>query len=997
MMPGATSAWSLIDLPKLPEGTSSLASLDWSFIDLYPLPEGCKERLQNALASTVGGLVNGLEASNVEQYLKLLQNVYNIPAEDFDTLEEKVRDAVKSGPRLHVACKRARLPGFKRENLKLVAFIQGKEDNLLEVELGNLDLTSAEKKELSLDLVGELPLPKPGVEVCLRVELRKAKSEKIAAHSEIQLSDISGSAHTRWCQLQTRDRRFSLLSPHKEDSAEQTDGVNEVEIELCQTNAAPHCSEEVPRLLAEFLQERAERILQLKFEKLVPVASRKEGIFSLHVDRMEGRKRKETKRYFQAVTRSPGNQKETDLDISEFSLDCIVTNVLELGRVSKRASIPSGGGGMGSQESIISSIVQSPPFLRNQSRASLTHLPFSPSKAKEEKREVPVMELLESLWNQQPVPVKLSGREEEVTWHCRIQSRDQITLQDLKALYLNGLIAATAKGEKSLANVSSLLKLLHPVTLGSGAEVEEARSEAFLEAKIFLSKEVTDLLSFGQLTKHLSILLSKDGVSDTISKYKAHCLDQLVHHRNVEKRKDLGVIVEQLKMFNGGREVDEELRAEVGRRIEKAAENLFQTWKEEFIQNQNGGSPKKVNQFVLCRFILIETLGELTSGGDTFQRQFQGLVDYQQTLGNQLVKLCQRELKSQKPAFNNSNVPLAYDCYRAFRRVANALGCECSQWLYDQFKEYQKPWMEEVPLKKAKSEVKKLIGKMEGLQQEVSQVDGANGVLKRQDSVDDSSNTVLRLFHEIAESCWKARKELDWPNMEDNLTMCCKIIEEFAKYEREMFEAFDKFSKKNKDYNVHELARGVKLLNKMAGIHKTEAENVLDLYHSKKLENEVDLEYLRQKTAECTERLEKLRTQAKEQIHNTFQFYCEHVRPKIKEKIKRKMLTEGQNHQESLLNFIYDESDRILDNLKESHPNDRSKIRINPEDVVRKLWETVEEELEKKFAEKKERNRNKNKPSRFNHYKELRNFLDASKDLRLKGDVIPLKTVRQSK
>ena len=113
MMPGATSAWSLIDLPKLPEGTSSLASLDWSFTDLYPLPEGCKERLQNALACTVGGLVNGLEASNVEQYLKLLQNVYNIPAEDFDTLEEKVRDAVKSGPRLHVACKRARLAGCK--------------------------------------------------------------------------------------------------------------------------------------------------------------------------------------------------------------------------------------------------------------------------------------------------------------------------------------------------------------------------------------------------------------------------------------------------------------------------------------------------------------------------------------------------------------------------------------------------------------------------------------------------------------------------------------------------------------------------------------------------------------------------------------------------------------------------------------------------------------------------------------------------------------------
>ena len=149
------------------------------------------------------------------------------------------------------------------------------------------------------------------------------------------------------------------------------------------------------------------------------------------------------------------------------------------------------------------------------------------------------------------------------------------------------------------------------------------------------------------------------------------------------------------------------------------------------------------------------------------------------------------------------------------------LAIEDHQWLYEQFKEYQRPWMEEVPFKKAKTEVKKLIRNMEGLQQEVSQVDG--GPLQRQDSVHDSSNAVLRLFHEIAEGCWGFRKELNWPSFEDNLKMSCKIIEEFVKHQQDMFEAFDKFSKKNKNYNVQELARGVKLLKKMADIHKTEA------------------------------------------------------------------------------------------------------------------------------------------------------------------------------
>ena len=97
------------------------------------------------------------------------------------------------------------------------------------------------------------------------------------------------------------------------------------------------------------------------------------------------------------------------------------------------------------------------------------------------------------------------------------------------------------------------------------------------------------------------------------------------------------------------------------------------------------------------------------------------------------------------------------------------------------------------------------------------------------------------------------------------------------------------------------------------------------------------------------------------------------------------------------MNFVYDESYRILDNLKESHPNDRTKIRINPEEVVRKLWETMEEELEKKFVEKKERNMRKNKPARFEHYRQLEHFVQASKELGLQGDAPALAKVKKSK
>merc|ERR1711962_1664125 len=111
---------------------------------------------------------------------------------------------------------------------------------------------------------------------------------------------------------------------------------DEVELELWQTSSGPHCSEEVPRLLAEYLQEQAERILGIKFGPKLSVGFASHGIFSLHVERTEKEGRKDSKKYFQAVSGEEENIKETDLEISDFNLDCILTNKLEIGALSKK-------------------------------------------------------------------------------------------------------------------------------------------------------------------------------------------------------------------------------------------------------------------------------------------------------------------------------------------------------------------------------------------------------------------------------------------------------------------------------------------------------------------------------------------------------------------------------------------------------------------------------------------------------------------------------------
>lgn len=43
--------------------------------------------------------------------------------------------------------------------------------------------------------------------------------------------------------------------------------------------------------------------------------------------------------------------------------------------------------------------------------------------------------------------------------------------------------------------------------------------------------------------------------------------------------------------------------------------------------------------------------------------------------------------------------------------------------------------------------------------------------------------------------------------------------------------------------------------------------------------------------------------------------------------------------------------------------------RENTTEILLALWEMVETEISKKFDEKKERNKEKNKPSRFNYFK----------------------------
>ena len=55
--------------------------------------------------------------------------------------------------------------------------------------------------------------------------------------------------------------------------------------------------------------------------------------------------------------------------------------------------------------------------------------------------------------------------------------------------------------------------------------------------------------------------------------------------------------------------------------------------------------------------------------------------------------------------------------------------------------------------------------------------------------------------------------------------------------------------------------------------------------------------------------------------------------------------------------------------------------RENTTEILLALWEMVETEISKKFVEKKDRNKEKNKPSRFNYFKLSLPVMEEAKQL----------------
>ena len=75
------------------------------------LPAPCLARLSQALASSLASVARGLGPDSLEDYIRLVKEEHGVDSdsEEWKELERELREAVKSGPSISVACSQGSL------------------------------------------------------------------------------------------------------------------------------------------------------------------------------------------------------------------------------------------------------------------------------------------------------------------------------------------------------------------------------------------------------------------------------------------------------------------------------------------------------------------------------------------------------------------------------------------------------------------------------------------------------------------------------------------------------------------------------------------------------------------------------------------------------------------------------------------------------------------------------------------------------------------------
>ena len=936
-----------------------------------PLPPSLLPKLPPILSDLPVARLRTLGPATLPRWLGVLERLLPLEEEHWQGLMQEVQEVVTRSPQLRVVCSRARVTHYKkRNNLKMVVFIRQEGSVEVVAVEGRTGKVTGDVVVFDLDCHLRVCTFSHGV---LRVELRKITSNKINSSDadmvvgsvEIPLATIADTEERAW----TLERRGS--------------SVGEVVLGLSKEDTEQDCNLGVRSVLGRRWLERAQELLEVQ----LPQESR--GSKLDYCVRVEKSKAEVARSHSQSMRRLDGEGPSYTGSVSTFPLHCVLSDFLELGLV---------------KEKLVSSSRLASPFRKVREKSEATEAPI---------HEVG-MESVIALRN-----LELEGTDGG-RWQVALRASSSdgllLTAEELKAVVVRAIVVA---GGTLPVSLTSLLTILMGVTEGQVEEVERVVAEGFLEAHVLTP------MDHRELEAHVATLVQEEKIPACLTAYLESCLEVVAKHR-VESTPQLGQVVTNLSVMGRSSQTGTELQHMVQLKIEECAQDLFTAWKTQTQKNtnpiRNGTSQaRKLSKHILdlavgnkagsddsmevaSTIIISYMIKELTDTYQEYQKMFGGLLDYRTILGSKLLECIRELLEAGAPRVSKDrdwhHLQEAYNCYIALRKVGSSLHprLPSPDWIFQAFDIYPENWLNLV-LHNADKEVNTILNNLQQSQDEFliakTAIDDHTGV-RRQDSDLDITNISLRLFHDLAETCWKWRTDLDWPKHGFNLRAGLTLVTELSKQEEKLLRLFETMDKQDKNYDAYELSRTIKLLTGLRKRQETTSLELARLYETvadTEDSNESELEEYKKLKDECVTGTAMVKTSSNAQIEKKILEYCDSIRPSMKHFIKTKAL-DCPDSEKCLMHVIDKEMNLLHENFKsEDQLGFRSK-------VIQQLWATMEEELREWFLIKAKRNQIKPNPDRFQHLAEtLPTIISVKKDI-YKAEVIQelsLDTLEESK
>eukprot|EP00092_Neocalanus_flemingeri_P001115 GFUD01001188.1.p1 GENE.GFUD01001188.1~~GFUD01001188.1.p1 ORF type:complete len:1412 (+),score=425.44 GFUD01001188.1:75-4310(+) len=991
------------------------------------------EKIQFSIKNSVIGIVKAINEDTVEEYCDFIDKNYPVDVADWPALKEDIIAASKKGPKIFVKCSRGKITGYKKlDNINIVAFI--KQQNETEPKQKVIEGGVKEFTDSDVDFALDDFLKIPAFDDCvIRIEVRKLRTKDmngrvLVGYTEIPLRDIPSTTIESYYELQKGG-----LEGLRKISMPSTDAAGHLVLTLSRDESEDDPNITVSNILKEYFLGKAKTFFSINISS--EIVYRGQVSFQISVNQNSSSyQQKQGQAFYQKLLTKDGNYPKNENNSAKYNIDCIMSNSLELGVEVRKRSVSPGTNTLSAPNSHKRSSSLSPSQSmitlmssnRRESTGSNSSLlsinsEYTPKKKKSSNmldklnktigsyvgsigediydivsptakpimKTVPIDKIVSTLYQHKFSNQTIEDKE-DISWDTKLEVLSDVKLNsdELNRIYENAIIESIKASENDnwdgtfSKSLSSLMNMINCFVDAKRKDVNLSIAEAFLKAHSISS--FSDFL----LKKHIETIVKSGTSSENLKTYVETCLKIIESHRS-EQNILSTAIMENLKVISTQ---NTKVTSDIKKHVEISITKIFNSWERDLTKKVKEKSPTSThNPIEVCRDILnLHIFHETQLGDKVHQEMFQDILDYKTVTGDKYLDLCQEMIKNNlsqnekkivlKYVENSPRVKaliLVYETFCAFKRIFKNLipMQKLPQWLFDLYEQFPDLWMD-LAIYKAEAQVENLLKHLreneERFQKEESESSQNNGNLTRQNSVDDITNETLVSFLGIADTCWTFRRELNWPSLDVNLRTGLKLIEDFAKFETRILNLFESIHMKDEEYDVVELSRTIKLLDGLLKRHHTTVEEVSSL-HSQIADdddmNEVDREYFSKKMTTCYEAIQRVKDKAREEILSKMKFYCEGRRPRIKKHIVNKHLV---NEEECLMTCIDGELQLMYKYIQRKYHSD----------VMAALWKVMEEELKLQFEDRKQRNLSKNKPSRFEHYKEaLPVIMDVKKGM----------------